>query len=173
MFKRTRARVDIQYGIAGGRFVVEITADLRDEKAAEAVVRQTRRELERELRRVAIGLAREQVLPRAQQAAPKRSGRLARSYRIYRGKRNRLFVRSSVPYAAVVDYGGTLRDPIIPKKKRAVVVNGQPVARVNTPRKFPRRERVQKAVERAREPFARALQNELARAIDRFVKARI
>lgn len=36
----------------------------------------------------------------------------------------------------LMEYGGTVHSPVLPKKKKAVVVNGQPIAAMTTPRHY-------------------------------------
>jgi phage gpG-like protein len=75
-------------------------------------------ELRRDLRRIdpelldevreALKAGAQRVATRAASVAPQRSGRLAASYRAFTSG-NRAGVRSTLPYAGVVEYGGTIR----------------------------------------------------------------
>jgi len=142
--------------------VFEIEIDARGVREARGAVREIRRQLEREARQIAVGSAREIVLPRAQAAAPVKTGRLRRSLRVYRRRRNTLAIRTSVPYAGLVEFGGTRRDVIRPRRRKALAFGGgHPIARVKTPRRYRRRERIWRAVAGMRERFADELERRL------------
>lgn len=80
-------------------------------------------DIDRELRkklRVEVGI----VAAAAAATAPKRSGRLARSYRPFVTQRS-AGVRSALPYAGVIEYGGT----ISPRGTAIKITRREPVTR--------------------------------------------
>lgn len=65
------------------------------------------------------------------------------------------------------EYGGIVSTKIIPKKgNRAVVVNGQPVAYVDTPRHYKGQKFMTRAVESNRQRIGEAVRDELMHAFD-------
>lgn len=64
------------------------------------------------------------------------------------------------------EMGGTVKTPILPKRKRAVVVNGQPVAKVATPRHYTGRHFLTLSVETQRDQIDRAVLRHVMRAFD-------
>lgn len=66
------------------------------------------------------------------------------------------------------EFGGTVHTPIRPKKKKALVVNGQPVSVVDTPRVYKARHFLTGAVEAKRDQIGQAILDESMKAFDGF-----
>lgn len=102
------------------------------------------------LKRGMVAAAEREVVPAARRRAPRRSGRLAASI-VARPARGTVMLTTSLRgkqarAAGLLEFGGTVRKSIRPRRKwskrggrshrAAVVVNGQPVAAVHTPRRY-------------------------------------
>jgi hypothetical protein len=64
------------------------------------------------------------------------------------------------------EMGGTVKTPILPRRKKAVVVNGQPVAKVTTPRHYEGRRFLMLSVETQREQIDSAILRHVMRSFD-------
>jgi hypothetical protein len=71
-------------------------------------------------------------------------------------------------YVGLLEYGGTVRSAIEPKRKKALVVNGQPVARVTGERHYKARHFLSGAVDAKRPQIEQALLDETLKAFDGF-----
>lgn len=113
-----------------------------DDAAALAAMRETRKELDRDVRAALITVGEQVALPVARRLAPRRSGDLERSLTVkgsargaylttsLRGKRGRR--------VGLLEFGGTVKAPVTPKRARALrLTSGDFVARVDTPRVYP------------------------------------
>lgn len=112
-----------------------------DRTAAE--FREVRRRLTKDLVEVERQAAERAVLPAAKQSASrfKVAGESIGSHLVVRKLRsgpqlttNFRGIRARA--AGLTEFGGTIRTPILPKKGRALVVNGHPVANVRTIRHY-------------------------------------
>lgn len=92
-------------------------------------------------RRVKDGLkvaAEDVALPAVKVGIPVKSGKLKSSLTA-RATQSRGYIRAGsarVPYAGLLEFGGTVKEPIRPRAKKALLVNGQPRANVKKPRKY-------------------------------------
>jgi hypothetical protein len=141
-------------GLGGVRVQVKIDADKAsdDFKAA-------RKQVDRRLREGLKTAGEKVALPEAKRRAPVKSrARDAVLTTSLAGKRAR--------YVGLLEWGGTVRAPIEPSKKKALVVNGQPVARVAGPRHYKARHFLSGAVEAKQPQIEQALLDETMKAFD-------
>lgn len=66
----------------------------------------------------------------------------------------------------LMEYGGTVRAPVLPKKKKAVVVNGQPIAAMTTPRHYTGKHFMTTAVQSNLPQTERVILEEIMQAFD-------
>jgi hypothetical protein len=123
--------------LGGVRVQVKVDAT----KATEEFQR-ARRDVDKRLR-IGLRTAGEKVaLPEARRRAPVKTGRLRSSLTVKSRARDAVLTTSltgkRARYVGLLEYGGTVRTTIEPKRKQAVVVNGQPVARVTESAHLPR-----------------------------------
>jgi hypothetical protein len=153
-------------GIGGVRVEVKIDADKAsdDFKAA-------RKQVDRRLREGLKTAGEKVALPEAA-AGPGEDGACGRAWSSSRAPAT----RSSPPAlpgsargtSGSLEWGGTVRAPIEPSKKKALVVNGQPVARVAGPRHYKARHFLSGAVESKQPQIEQALLDETMKAFDGF-----
>lgn len=84
--------------------------------------------------------------------------RRASAYITARGKRGRA--------VGLQEFGGTVRSPVLPKKKKAVLVNGQPIAAMTTPRVYTGRHFLTGAVQAKLPETERVILEEILDAFD-------
>jgi hypothetical protein len=113
-----------------------------------------RRDVDKRLR-IGLRTAGEKVaLPEARRRAPVKTGRLRSSLTVKSRARDAVLTTSltgkRARYVGLLEYGGTVRTTIEPKRKQAVVVNGQPVARVTGERHYRARHFLSGAVDAKR-----------------------
>jgi hypothetical protein len=154
-------------GIGGVRVEVKVDAT----KATEEFQR-ARRDVDKRLR-IGLRTAGEKVaLPEARRRAPVKTGRLRSSLTVKSRARDAVLTTSltgkRARYVGLLEYGGTVRTTIEPKRKQAVVVNGQPVARVTEPRTYRARHFLSGAVDAKRRAIEQALLDETVKAFDGF-----
>lgn len=131
-----------------------------------------RRDMDKRLR-VGLRTAGEKVaLPEARRRAPTKTGRLRSSLTVKSRARDAVLTTSltgkKARYVGLLEYGGTVRTTIEPKRKKALIVNGQPVARVTGERHYRARHFLSGAVDARREQIQQALLDETMKAFDGF-----
>lgn len=131
-----------------------------DTGLADAALREVRRDANRAMRDGIVQAAEMTVLPRARAFAPRRTGRLAASL-VVRRSGSRAYLTTSLAgkaarRAGLLEFGGTVRTPIVPKRKRArgnrrrpaaLHFGGRFAARVTTPRRYRGRRYMTRGVE--------------------------
>lgn len=156
-----------QSGGGGVRVDVKIDA----EKASDDF-KAARRQVDRRLREGLKTAGEKVALPEARRRAPVKTGRLKASLVVKSRARDAVLTTSlageKARYVGLLEYGGTVRTPIEPTKKQALVVNGQPVARVSGPRHYKARHFLSGAVEGKRSQIEQALLDETMKAFDGF-----
>jgi hypothetical protein len=112
------------------------------------------------------------ALPEARRRAPHKSGRLRSSLVVKSRARDAVLTTSltgkKARYIGLMEYGGTVRTTIEPKRKKAIVINGQPVARVTEPRTYRARHFLSGAVDAKHREIDQALLDETLKAFDGF-----
>jgi hypothetical protein len=153
--------------LGGVRIQVKVDAS----KATDEFQR-ARRDVDKRLR-IGLRTAGEKVaLPEARRRAPVKTGRLRSSLTVKSRARDAVLTTSltgkRARYVGLLEYGGTVRTTIEPKRKQAVVVNGQPVARVTGERHYRARHFLSGAVDAKRSQIEQALLDETLKAFDGF-----
>lgn len=152
---------------ASGQVQVGIKIDAGKTTAA---FREARRGINAKLRDGLKDAGERVVLPTARSRAPVKSGAL-RSSLIVRATPRKAFLTTSLrgqkgSYVGVQEFGGTLRFEIKPKKKKALLVNGRPVARVKRPRRIKGRHFMTGAVESKVGQITEVMQAEMMKVFD-------
>jgi HK97 gp10 family phage protein len=154
-------------GIGGVRVNVKIDA----EKASDDF-KAARKQVDRRLREGLKTAGEKVALPEAKRRAPVKTGRLRASLVVKSRARDAVLTTSLVGkrarYVGLLEWGGTVRAPIEPSKKKALLVNGQPVARVAGPRHYKARHFLLGAVEAKQPQIEQALLDETMKAFDGF-----
>lgn len=101
-----------------------------------------RREANRELRE---GVKRI-TLPTAQRLSPRKTGRLASRIRAGAAG-NRGYIENKIPYAGLIEFGGTRRDVIRPRHGQALSTPAGAFARVSGPRVYRGQHKMQRAID--------------------------
>jgi acyl dehydratase len=154
-------------GIGAVRVDVHVDASKATEEFQHA-----RRDADKRLR-IGLRTAGEKVaLPEARRRAPHKSGRLRSSLVVKSRARDAVLTTSltgkKARYIGLMEYGGTVRTTIEPKRKKAIVINGQPVARVTEPRTYRARHFLSGAVDAKHREIDQALLDETLKAFDGF-----
>lgn len=138
-----------------------------DAEKASDEFKQARRELNKRAGEAAVMAGKRVALPEARRRAPgfvksvltvKRSGKGAVLTTTLRGKKSRV--------VGLLEHSGTVRTVIVPKSAKAVLVNGQPVARVDTPRKYRGKHFLRNAVESKQTEIQDAILEETMKSFD-------
>jgi HK97 gp10 family phage protein len=154
-------------GVGGVRGEVKIDADKAsdDFKAA-------RKQVDRRLREGLKTAGEKIALPEARRRAPVKTGRLRASLVVKSRARDAVLTTSlagkRARYVGLLEWGGTVRAPIEPGKKKALLVNGQPVAKVTGPRTYRARHFLSGAIESKQPQIEQALLDETMKAFDGF-----
>lgn len=153
---------------AGGiRFDIKV-----DTTAAMVEFAEARRQINGQVKAGLLVAAQKVALPEAKHLAPVKTGRLQASL-VAKASSRSAYLTTSLRgkqgrYVGLQEFGGTVSAPIVPKNKRAVVVNGQPVARVSGPRTYQAKRFLTRAVQRRRTEIALAIRDETLKAFKGF-----
>jgi hypothetical protein len=164
------ARSSLKVGGTNMRVYVEM--DGVDRTAA--IFKKARRDIGIDLRDAVAKAGEEEVLPVARTHAGtlKVAGRsVAGTLVVRKGRGNTAYITSTMRgklgrAVGLQEFGGTVKTVLLPKRKRALVVNGHPVARVDTPRHYKGRHFMTNAVDERRDSIAGAIMRELLRTFD-------
>lgn len=164
------ARSSLRVGGTGMRVYVEMDGVER----TAAVFKKARRETGLQLRQAIVDAATEEVLPLARTNASnlKVAGRgVAGTLVVRKGAGNTAYMTSTMRGKfgrafGLQEFGGTVKTRLVPKKKRALVVNGQPVASVDTPRHYKGKKFMLRAVDSRRDRIAEATLRHIMRVFD-------
>jgi hypothetical protein len=140
-----------------------------DDDASPVLRKAARRELGRHVKTGLRRAAERAVLPSARRRAVQHAG-AAGAALIVRSRASSAYLtcRSARQgrIVGLLNFGGTVRTPIRPKKGQAVVVNGQPVAQVTTPRVYHGAHFLERSVAETFPAFERILLTEVLKAFD-------
>lgn len=148
---------------------IQITAKVDADRTTETFKR-ARRDIGR---RKKTGLKRageRATLPAARRAARREAGPAGDALVVRARSSHAYLTARSARLGRIIglhNFGGVVRAPIKPKRgKRAVVVNGQPVAQVTTPRVYQAKHFLERAVEQTLPEFEGILLTEIMAAFD-------
>lgn len=146
-----------------GRGGFEITIEVKSEEVM-AGLRAQRRAIGQDIKRLTGSAAKDQVLPYTKAIAPSitRGNLDSRSttrgaYLTVKGRGQRRAI------AALLNFGGTIRTPIVPKRKKALHWGNVYTAKVTAPRKIAGKHFLERSVRVRLPAFADQVERELAR----------
>jgi HK97 gp10 family phage protein len=156
---------------AGGIGVVRVDVKIDAGKASDDF-KAARKQVDARLKEGLKTAGEKVALPEARRRAPVKTGALRASLIVKPRARDAVLTTrlagKKARYVGLLEFGGTVRVPIEPAKKKALVVNGQPVARVDAPRHYKARRFLTGAVESKRPQIEQALLDETMKAFDGF-----
>lgn len=127
------------------KFVVTV-----DDAAVHEAMRATRRDLAQDVKAVMAEAGEGILLPAARRAVPTKTGELRRSL-IFRATTRGGYVTTNLTRRrgsrrfGLLEFGGTRRDVIEPRRRKALAFGGRHAAKVTTPRVYPARLHVTRA----------------------------
>lgn len=139
-----------------------------DDAAAREALKEVRRDANRAMRDGLVDAAETTVLPKARAFAPRKTGKLAASL-VVRRSGSRVYLTTGLNgkearRVGLLEFGGTVRSEIRPKRKRsrrgrgrpaALAFGGRFVSRVTTPRRYRGRHFMTRGVEAGLPGFTR------------------
>lgn len=137
-------------------------------------MRAARRDLNQDVKQVMGEVGEDILLPAARRAVPARTGELRRSL-IFRATTRggyvttRLTRRQGSRRFGLLEFGGTRRDVIQPRKARAIRFGGRYTARVTTPRVYPQTLHVSRARDAAQPRIILRLEERLTAVLQAHV----
>lgn len=152
-----------------------------DDAGLRAAMKDTRKELNRDVRSALIGAAEDVALPVAKRLAPHRTGELARSLTA-RGSARSAYLTTSLRgrkgrRVGLLEYGGTVPGKrsrvrvIEPRKAKALrMPDGRFIARMSTPRTYPAQRFMQRSVETQRVEIEEAIVDSVSAAVIRHLE---
>lgn len=142
--------------------------------AAQHALLAARKEINRGVKDGLAAIVEEVALPRARATAPVKSGRY-RSHIRAKSTTTRAFLEvrtKDVPYAGLLNFGGTRRDIIRPKNAKALRTPMGPRAAVKGPRRYKPSRHLEKVVEQTRAQVMEKAQEKVVAALSRHVEVR-
>lgn len=144
-----------------------------DAAKATAEFKQARREINTRLKAAMEKAGKRVVLPEAKRrtAGLRVEGVSVSSALVIRARSTTAFLTTSLRgkkarAVGLMEYGGTVHTPVLPKKKKAVLVNGMPIAAMTTPRHYRGRHMLAFSVEAKLPQTERVILEEVMRAFD-------
>lgn len=154
------------------RQLVHVTAKVDATKATQEF-KQARREINTRLKSAMEKAGKRVVLPEAKRRAGglRVEGVSVSSALVIRARSTTAFLTTSLRgkkarAVGLMEYGGTVHTPVLPKKKKAVLVNGQPIAAMTTPRHYTGRHFMTTAVQVSLPKTERVILEEVMHAFD-------
>jgi HK97 gp10 family phage protein len=140
-----------------------------------AAMQATRRELNQEVKGALLRAAEDVTLPVAKQLAPVSSGALRASL-IARATTRTVYLTTSLTKSSgarrvgLLEFGGTRRDVIVPRQRRALAFDGVFAARIATPRTYRAQQFMTRARDMTRGEVAERISNDVAAAIQAHIE---
>lgn len=139
-----------------------------------AAMRETRREMNQDVKNALLAVAQDVALPQAKRLAPRQSGRLARSLIAKATARNAYLTtsltrRQGSRMLGLLEFGGTRRDVIKPRTRKALRVGDGFAAVIRTPRTYRAQGFMQRAAETKRVEINQRVQADLTDVIQRYL----
>lgn len=151
---------------------VSIEADFTALERGTLQMKQARKALREKVRDEVQGVGEQEVLPAVRMASPSfvKSALAIRS----RGTTAQVVTRLPLKRDRVVgllEFGGLVTANVLPKSKQAVVVAGQPVAAVTTPRRYKGKHRMMDAVRGRADEFGEEVARRMTEVFGPFARA--
>jgi hypothetical protein len=157
--------------LAIGGTNLKVYVDLHELEQRSEAFKESRRQIGRDVREGVQAAAERAVLPEARRRFG--SGKVASTLVVRKGTRQSAYITSTLRgkkgrFVGLLEFGGVVTTLIRPKRRQALVINGNPVAEVSTPRRYKARLWITSAVRSRFSAFEKALMQDVERALRRW-----